>query len=85
MWAVTSPWPQKLVCRSQIYSTALKLMLISDQARDCYEGRPLCDPQNGSSTSGILSKSAMSGKFTCYDLCGESELLRVRERERERE
>ena len=31
--------------------------------------------QNGSSTSGILKKSTVSGNFTRDDLCGESELL----------
>ena len=34
MWAVTSFWPQKVVCGSQIYSAREKLKLISDQARD---------------------------------------------------
>ena len=36
MWAVTSLWPQKIVCKSQIYSARAKLKLISDryQARD---------------------------------------------------
>ena len=29
--------------------------------------------QNGSSASGFLNKSTESGKFTCDDLCGESE------------
>ena len=29
--------------------------------------------QNGSSTFGILNKSTVSAKFTCDDLCGESE------------
>ena len=38
MWAVTSLWPQKVVCRSQFYSTRAKLMLI------CYQARPLCVP-----------------------------------------
>ena len=33
----------------------------------------MCPFQNGSSTSGILNKSTMSAKFTCDDLCGESE------------
>ena len=28
---------------------------------------------NGSSTSGIMNKSTVSAKFTCNDLCGESE------------
>ena len=46
MWAVTSLWPQKVVCGSEIYSAIAKLKLISDQARDlvknCFEGRPLC-------------------------------------------
>ena len=48
MWAVTSLWPQKVVCGSQIYSARAKLKLISDQARDlvnnCFEGLPLCVP-----------------------------------------
>ena len=48
MWAMTSLWPQKVVCGSQIYSARAKLKLISDQARDlvknCFEGRPLCVP-----------------------------------------
>ena len=44
MWAVTSLWPQKVVCRSQIYSARAKLKLISDQATDLFEGRPLCVP-----------------------------------------
>ena len=46
--AVTSLWPQKVVCWSQIYSARAKLKLISDQARDlvktCFEGRPLYVP-----------------------------------------
>ena len=33
----------------------------------------MCPFQNGSSTSGILNKSTVSAKFTCDDLCGESE------------
>ena len=69
MWAVTSLWPQKVVCGSQIYSARAKLNLISDQARDlvknCFEGRPLGSFQNGSSSSGILDKSTVSAKFTC--------------------
>ena len=44
MWAVTSLWPQKVVCRSQIYSARAKLKLISDQATVLFEGRPLCVP-----------------------------------------
>ena len=48
MWAVTSLWPQKVVCKSQIYSARAKLKPISNQARDlvknCFEGRPLCVP-----------------------------------------
>ena len=59
MWAVTSLWPQKLVCRSQIYLARAQLMLISDQARDlvkeCFESGLLCPFQNGSFTSGILN------------------------------
>ena len=77
MWAVTSLWPQKVAFRSQKYSARAKLMLISDQARDlvkiCFEGQRLCPFQNGSSTSGISNKSTVSAKFTCDDLCGESE------------
>ena len=38
--------------------------------------------QNGSSTSGILNKSIVSAKFTCDDLCGESESYWERERVR---
>ena len=74
MWAVTSLWPQKVAFRSQNYSARAKLMLISDQARDLF-WRPasMCPFQNGSSTSGILNKSTVSAKFTCDDLCGESE------------
>ena len=34
LWAVTKLWPQKVVFRSQIYSSRAKLMLISDQSRD---------------------------------------------------
>ena len=45
----------------------------TDLDKDCFEGRPLCLFQKGSSTSGILSKSNESGKFTCDDLCGKSE------------
>ena len=41
MWAVTSLWPQKEVCRSQIYSASAKFMQISDQfrklAKNCSE------------------------------------------------
>ena len=48
MWAVTSLCPQKVVCKSQIYSARAKLQHISDQARDvvksCFEGWPLCVP-----------------------------------------
>ena len=33
----------------------------------------MCPFQNGSSTSGILNKLTVSAKFTCDDLCGESE------------
>ena len=33
----------------------------------------MCPFQNGSSTCGILNKSTVSAKFTCDDLCGESE------------
>ena len=44
MWAVTSLWSQKVVCRSQIYSARAKLKLTSDQATDLFEGRPLCVP-----------------------------------------
>ena len=33
MWAVTSLWPQKVVCGCQIYSASPKLKLISDQAK----------------------------------------------------
>ena len=70
-------WPQKVVFRSQIYSAREKLLLISDQARDlvknCFEGRSVCPIQKGSSTTGILNKSTESGKFTCDNLCGESE------------
>ena len=33
----------------------------------------MCPFQNGSSTSGILNQSTVSAKFTCDDLCGESE------------
>ena len=64
----------EVLCRSQIYSARAKLMLISDQARDLF-WRPasMCPFQNGSSTSGILNKSTVSAKFTCDDLCGESE------------
>ena len=69
MWAVTSLWPQKVVCGSQIYSARAKLKLISDQARDlvknCFEGQPLRSFQKGSSSSGILDKSTVSAKFTC--------------------
>ena len=84
MWAVTSLWPQKVVCGSEIYSAIAKLKLLSDQARDlvknCFEGRPLCFPFKTSTsvylsfTSGILNKSTVSAKFTCDDdLCGEIE------------
>ena len=53
-------------------------MPIFDQAKDlvkiCFEGRRPCDPfKIGSSSSGILNKSTVSAKFTCDDLCGESE------------
>ena len=34
---------------------------------------PTCPFQNRSFTSGILNKSTVSAKFTCDDLCGESE------------
>ena len=33
----------------------------------------MCPIQKSSSTTGILNKSTESGKFTCDDLCGESE------------
>ena len=33
----------------------------------------MCPIQKGSSTTGILNKSTESGKFTCDNLCGESE------------
>ena len=50
-------------------------MLISDQATKNLFWRPasISPFQNGSSTSGILNKSTVSAKFTCDDLCGESE------------
>ena len=73
MWAVTSLWPEKVAFRSQNYSARAKLMLISDQARDLVKMASMCPFQNGSSTSGILNKSTVSAKFTCDDLCGESE------------
>ena len=60
MWAVTSLWPQKVVCRSHVYSARAKLMQIADQARVLVYNLPF---QNGSSTSGILNKSTLSGKF----------------------
>ena len=78
MWAVMSLWPQKVAFRSQNYLVRAKLMLISDQARNQSKNlfrRPasMCPFQNGSSTSRILNKSTVSAKFTCDDLCGESE------------
>ena len=76
MWAVTSLWPQKVAFRSQNYSARAKLMLISDQARDCknlfWRPASMCPFQNGSSTSGILNKLTVWAKFACDDLCGES-------------
>jgi len=55
----TSLWPQqKLGSRSQAYSEGAKLMLTSDQARDC----PF---QKRWSTSGILNKSTLWEIFTC--------------------
>ena len=48
MWVVISLWPQKVVCRTNIYSERATLMHISDQARDlvknCFERQPLCVP-----------------------------------------
>ena len=60
MLAVTSLWPQKVVCRSHVYSARTKLMQIADQARDLVYNFPF---QNGSSTSGFLNKLTVSGKF----------------------
>ena len=85
MWAVTSLWPQKVGCKSQIYSVRTKLMLISDQARElvknCIEGRPLCVPfkmahLHPGSCINRLSKESLH--VTIY-----VEKVRVFERERE--
>ena len=68
MWVVTSLWPQKVVCRSHIYSARATLMhnyFWPDQRRPA----STCPFQNGLSTFGILNKSTVS----CDDLCGEGE------------
>ena len=74
MWAVMSLRPQKVFCGSQIYSARAKLKMISDQARDliknCFDGRPICVSFN---TARLHPGSTVSAKFTCADLCGESE------------
>jgi len=87
MWAATSLWPQKVVCRSHIYLARAKLMLISEQARDlakdCFEGRPVCVPfktarlHPGSWIIDCVRKVYLS-------LRGESKTYWERERERER-
>ena len=71
-------WPQKETFRSQNYSARAKLMVISDQARDlvtiCFEDRRPCVPfKTARLHPEILNKSTVSAKFTCDDLCGESE------------
>ena len=68
---MTSLWPQKVVCGSQIYSARAKLKLISDQARDLL--KIVLKAGLGSCTSGILNKSTVSAKLKGDDLCGESE------------
>ena len=57
MWAVTSLWPQKVAFRSQNNSARAKLMLIF------WPGQRLCKK--------LFWRPA--SKFTCDDLCGESE------------
>ena len=48
-------------------------LAIPETSKLCRIPGSACAFQNGSSTSGILNRSTVSGKFTCDDLCGESE------------
>ena len=72
MWAVTSLWPQKVVCGSQIYSARAKLMHISDQAGEIVlkAGLYVSLSKQLVYIQEILNKSTESGKFTCDDLSG---------------
>ena len=58
-----SLWPHKVGSRGEIYSARLKLMLISDQAKDlvknCLKAGTLCLLSNRWFKSGILNKSTV--------------------------